>query len=92
MQTLLAIYLIAINAVAFLAYGLDKFKAKKRKWRISEGTLMLLAILGGGVGAYLGIKVWHHKTMHKKFRYGVPIIIIFQIAIVLFLLYEMKII
>ena len=92
MQTLLAIYLIAINAVAFLAYGLDKFKAKKRKWRISEGTLILLAILGGSVGSYLGIKVWHHKTMHKKFRYGVPIIIIFQIAIVLFLLYEMKII
>ena len=92
MQTLLAIYLIAINAVAFLAYGLDKFKAKKRKWRISEGTLILLAILGGSVGSYLGIKVWHHKTMHKKFRYGVPIIIIFQVAIVLFLLYEMKII
>ena len=66
--------------MTFLVYGIDKLKAKKGKWRISEATLLLLAIIGGSIGAWLGIKVWHHKTMHNKFKYGVPAIIVLQVA------------
>lgn len=78
-------YLIAINTITFLVYGLDKLKAKKGKWRIPESTLLLLAIIGGSIGAWLGMKVWHHKTMHKKFKYGIPLIIILQLGVLLYL-------
>ena len=82
------IYLAVINVVTFFMYGVDKWKAKRSKWRIPEATLLLLAVLGGSIGAWLGMKVWHHKTLHKKFRYGVPIIIIVQIALIGYFLYE----
>ena len=78
-------YLIAINVITFLIYGIDKFKAKKGKWRIPESSLLLLAIIGGSIGAWFGIKVWHHKTLHKKFKYGIPLIVIAQIAIVVYI-------
>ena len=81
----LAYYLLAINAVAFIMYGIDKYKAKKDKWRISEATLLLLAVLGGSIGAWMGMKVWHHKTMHKKFKYGIPAILLIQIALMAYL-------
>ena len=81
----LAYYLLAINAVAFIVYGIDKYKAKKAKWRISEATLLLLAVLGGSIGAWMGMKVWHHKTMHKKFKYGIPAILLIQIALMAYL-------
>lgn len=81
----IAAYLLAINAVAFIVYGIDKYKAKKAKWRISEATLLLLAVLGGSVGAWMGMKVWHHKTMHKKFKYGIPAILLIQIALMAYL-------
>ena len=61
-----------------------KVKAKKSKWRIRETALLGLAVLGGSIGAWLGMKVWHHKTLHKKFRYGVPLILIAQIALLFF--------
>ena len=76
--------LLAINAVVFLVYGIDKLKAKKGKWRISESTLLLLAVTGGSIGAWLGMKAWHHKTMHKKFRYGLPLIILLQFSVALY--------
>ena len=81
----LAYYLLAINAVAFTMYGIDKYKAKKAKWRISEATLLLLAVVGGSIGAWMGMKVWHHKTMHKKFKYGIPAILLIQIALMAYL-------
>ena len=81
----LAYYLLAINAVTFIVYGIDKYKAKKAKWRISEATLLLLAVLGGSIGAWMGMKVWHHKTMHKKFKYGIPAILLIQIALMTYL-------
>ena len=81
----LACYLLAINAVTFIVYDIDKYKAKKAKWRISEATLLLLAVLGGSVGAWVGMKVWHHKTMHKKFKYGIPAILLIQIALMAYL-------
>ena len=70
LHSCLAYYLLGINAVTFIVYGIDKYKAKKAKWRISEATLLLLAVFGGSIGAWIGMKVWHHKTMHKKFKYG----------------------
>ena len=75
------IYLVIINVVTFFMYGIDKWKAKKSKMRIRETALLGLAVLGGSIGAWLGMKVWHHKTLHKKFRYGVPLILIAQIAL-----------
>ena len=59
-----------------------KSKAKRAKWRIREAALLGLAVLGGSIGALLGMKVWHHKTMHKKFKYGLPLILIAQIALI----------
>ena len=79
---------MGINAIAFIIYGIDKLKAKKGKWRIPESTLLLLAIIGGSIGAWFGIKVWHHKTLHKKFKYGIPLIVIAQIAIVVYIFRE----
>lgn len=78
-------YLAVVNTITFIVYGIDKLKAKKRKWRIPESTLLLLAIIGGSVGAWCGVKVWHHKTLHKKFIYGIPLIVIIQISIIIYL-------
>ena len=75
-------YLIVINIVTFLVYGIDKWKAKQGSWRISEATLLILAAIGGSIGALLGMKIWHHKTMHKKFKYGLPLILIIQIILI----------
>ena len=80
------IYLLAINAVTFTVYGIDKYKAKHAKWRISEATLLLLAVVGGSIGAWCGMKVWHHKTMHKKFTYGVPVILLLQVALAVWII------
>ena len=85
LHSCLVCYLLAVNAVTFIVYGIDKYKAKKAKWRISEATLLLLAVLGGSVGAWMGMKVWHHKTMHKKFKYGIPAILLIQIALMAYL-------
>ena len=80
-------YLLAINALALLLYGIDKYTAKKGRWRISEATLLTMAVIGGSIGACIGMRIWHHKTMHKKFKYGIPLIIIMQIALALYLQY-----
>ena len=62
------------NLVVFAVYGIDKYRAKKEKWRISEKTLILLALFFGGTGALFGMGVFHHKTLHKKFSIGVPLL------------------
>ncbi|MGN0221980.1 MAG: DUF1294 domain-containing protein [Prevotella sp.] len=79
------LYMLAINVVTFFLYGIDKYKAKKGKWRISEATLLTLAAIGGSIGAWMGMRFWHHKTMHKKFKYGVPVIFILQVVLLIFL-------
>ena len=71
--------LIVINVITFLVYGIDKWKAKQGSWRISEATLLLLAVIGGSIGALLGMQIWHHKTMHLKF------ILLAQIALIYFI-------
>ena len=85
LHSYLAYYLLAINAVAFILYGIDKYKAKKNQWRISEATLLTMAAIGSSIGAWAGMRLWHHKTMHKKFKYGIPLIIILQIAFLVYL-------
>ena len=74
-------YLAAINPVTFAVYGADKRRAKKDRRRVSEKTLFLLAILGGSVGALLGMKVFRHKTRHWYFVWGIPAILLIQIAV-----------
>ena len=78
-------YLFAINIASFFLYGIDKYKAKKNKWRISEATLLMIAVIGGSIGAWAGMRLWHHKTMHKKFKYGIPVIIILQVVLAVYL-------
>lgn len=86
MLKIFVIYLLTINLITFVMYGIDKLKAKKAKWRIPEATLLWMAVLGGSLGAWAGMQVWHHKTLHKKFKYGVPAIILLQIALAVYLI------
>ena len=86
MMNIILGYLLAVNIASFLLYGIDKYKAKKGKWRVSEATLLMMAVIGGSIGAWAGMRLWHHKTMHKKFKYGIPLIIIMQIALAVYLL------
>ena len=74
-------YLIIINVIAFFMYGVDKEKARKGEWRIKEKDLILVALIGGSVGAFLGMHLFHHKTRHWYFRYGIPAIMILQIIL-----------
>lgn len=79
-------YLIVINLLTFIIYGVDKWRAKTGRWRVSEANLILLVVLGGGIGGLLGMKVWRHKTKHKKFTIGVPLIVLVQLMVyILFL-------
>ena len=84
---ILSIYFIIINLIGFLSMYLDKYKAKKHLGRIPEATLFIIAIIGGSIGSILGMRVFHHKTRHWYFVYGIPAILIIQIALVLLLLY-----
>ena len=80
-QLILA-YIVTINVATFFVYGIDKWKARRSRWRIPEATLLGMAVAGGSIGAWLGMRVWHHKTMHKKFQYGIPLIILAQAALI----------
>lgn len=75
------IYLLVINIIAFIVYGVDKWKAQRNRWRTSEKMLLFLAIIGGSVGALVGMYTFHHKTLHKKFVLGVPLILVIQVII-----------
>ncbi len=77
------IYLLIINIVTFLSMGIDKYKAKKGKWRIQEKTLLTLVVLGGGIGGIAGMYVFRHKTQKPRFFIGFPLIMIMQILIVI---------
>ncbi len=79
------IYLLAINVIGFLAMGIDKLKAKKDWWRIPEGTLMTLCLIGGGIGTIAGMYTFRHKTKKLKFTIGMPTILISEIALVIYL-------
>lgn len=85
MTNIILYYLLAVNIATFLLYGIDKYKAKKGKRRISEATLLTMAAIGGSIGAWAGMRLWHHKTMHKKFKHGIPVIMIMQVCLVVYL-------
>lgn len=88
-RIVLAVYLVCINIAAFAAFGIDKQRAVKRKWRIRERTLIFLAALGGSSGALLGMYVFSHKTRHLKFVLGIPVIMALQMC-ALWLIFKVR--
>lgn len=81
MMEAIVYFLVGINILAFIVYGIDKWRAAHGRWRIPESTLLGLAVIGGSIGALLGMIVWHHKTKHKKFVFGLPAILLIQLII-----------
>lgn len=79
--TVLLVWLAVINLLTFIVYGADKRRARRGKWRVPEKTLFLLPLLGGSIGALLGMRVFHHKTKHWYFVWGIPAILLAQIAL-----------
>lgn len=86
--TLLFIYFISLNILALFLMGLDKYKAKKQLWRIPESTLFIIAVIGGSIGAIIGMYAFRHKTRHWYFVYGLPAILLLQIAGFLAIVYS----
>lgn len=82
------IYVAVMNIIGFASMGIDKAKAKKRAWRISESMLFLIAIFGGSIGSTIGMRVFHHKTRHWYFVFGMPAILIIQLLAILALIYS----
>ena len=82
---LLLVYLLLINAAGLLLMLTDKIKARKKLWRIPEATLFCIAILGGSVGCLMGMRLFRHKTLHKSFSIGIPVIFAVQITLIVFL-------
>ncbi|MBP3654992.1 MAG: DUF1294 domain-containing protein [Oscillospiraceae bacterium] len=85
---ILLIYLLGINLVLFVTMGVDKFKARRGLWRIPEKTLFLLAIAGGSIGGILGMQIFRHKTKHNSFKFGFPAILIFEAAVIGWIVYQ----
>ena len=77
----LLVLFVLVNLVAFALMGVDKQRARTHQWRVPEKTLFLLVIVGGSVGALLGMWTFHHKTRHWYFRYGIPAILVVQLAL-----------
>lgn len=82
----LAIYLVVVNLLGFAMMGIDKSRARRRAWRIPEAHLIIVALIGGSVGAILGMWLFRHKTRHWYFAYGLPVILVLQIAVVIALI------
>lgn len=78
-------YFLLVNLVGFICMGLDKRKARKKLWRTPEATLFLIALIGGSIGSIAGMYFFHHKTRHWYFVYGMPLILIIQLALFVFL-------
>ena len=85
-RALIALYMVIVNLIAFVAMGVDKRRARRHQWRIRERTLLLLAALGGSLGAWAGMAVFRHKTRHNRFRFGVPALLLAQLALAIWLL------
>ncbi len=83
-NNLVIIYLLIVNLYTFGLYGIDKSKAKKGAWRISEKHLLLAAFLGGSLGAFLGMKIFRHKTKHGVFKFGIPAMLLIHIGLLVY--------
>ena len=83
--TIAFVYLVIVNIVGFVMMGIDKKKAIRGAWRIPEASLFLVALIGGSIGSILGMQTFRHKTKHWYFKYGMPAILILQVAVVAFL-------
>lgn len=88
MKHYIYLYLVIINIIGFLSMYIDKRKAKKHEWRISENTLILIALIGGSVGSLIGMNIFKHKTKHIKFSIGIPLIILLQLVFIMY--FELK--
>ncbi len=77
----LTLYLIIINVITFVIFGVDKYKAIRQEWRIRESTLLGLALIGGSIGGWLAMYIFHHKTKKVKFFVGIPVILAIQIVV-----------
>lgn len=86
--TILLIYFAAVNILGLCLMGLDKYKAKKQAWRIPESTLFIMAVIGGSIGCILGMYAFRHKTRHWYFVYGMPAILLLQIALFVAIIYS----
>lgn len=82
LHNFISVYLLIVNLAAFAMFGIDKYKAKKEKWRISELSLFAVSFAGGSFGAWMGMNTWRHKTKHKKFVYGLPLLFVLQVALI----------
>lgn len=78
---LLLIYLAAVNIAAFAVMGIDKARARRGRWRVPESTLFLMAVIGGSAGGLIGIYAFRHKTLHRSFTIGFPVILVLQLAL-----------
>lgn len=85
MLSVLVIYLLLINIITFFVYGIDKRKAQRNRFRIKEATLLTFALVGGSIGALLGMYIFRHKTKKWYFKFGVPLILLLQIALVIYI-------
>ena len=81
----LLLYLVFINFVGFISMYIDKQRAKNKEWRISEKTLLGIALIGGSIGSYLGMQTFRHKTKHIQFKFGIPLILFFQILLLAYI-------
>lgn len=86
MEKIFIIYIAVISIITFAVFGIDKLKAIKDKWRIPEKVLFLLSIIGGSVGALLGMYTFRHKTKKPAFKFGIPAILTVQIVIIYFIM------
>lgn len=85
MSHIVLYYLLGVNLLALVLYGVDKLKARNRGRRISERTLLFIAFLGGSLGAWLGMKLWRHKTLHWQFAVGIPLMLALHVALALYI-------
>lgn len=84
---IIILYAVAVNVVSLIVMGVDKRRAIKRAWRIPESTLFVLAIIGGSIGSIIGMHLFHHKTRHWYFLYGMPVILALQLMLILALVF-----
>lgn len=83
--SIIAGYFAVMNLIGFAMMGIDKRKAVKKLWRIPEYTFFVVAIIGGSIGTIIGMRLFHHKTRHRYFTYGLPMILLLQVALIVFI-------